>query len=419
MSIQPDLMTRRRFLRTGVVGGALAATLPSFLDQTLLRLEAAETSRNVQRPHGKDAPILILLQLAGGNDGLNTLIPLGNDDYRRARPRLGAVESKALKLEGDLGFHENLDGLKALYDDGLLSIVQGVGYPNPNRSHFRSTEIWHTGDPASEKGSDGWVGRFFDNQCQGMAPETGISLTNAPPQAFQGPSSLGITFRNPNQFTFDDDVDMMAGASVGPATGRVREQKDAPLHFLERTHLDAHVSSDQLHDTLKKTKTPQGFPKTRLGRDLELVSRLIAGGMSTRIYYLSQGGFDTHANQMGSHARLMRELGDAQKAFWAEMKRQRNTERVRMLVFSEFGRRVAENGSQGTDHGAAAPVFILGGKGKAGLHGDMPSLAPNDLHRGDVKHHTDFRQVYATLLEKHLKAPSAAVLGKRWDRLTI
>jgi uncharacterized protein (DUF1501 family) len=412
-------MTRRRFLRTGVIGGALATTLPSFLDQTLFRLEASELSKSVQRPHGKDAPILILLQLAGGNDGLNTVIPLENDHYRRARPRLSSVEAKALKLTNDVGLHESLSGLKSLYDDGLMSVLQGVGYPNPNRSHFRSTEIWHTGDAKSEKGSDGWIGRYFDNQCQGMAPETGISLTGTPPQAFQGPSSLGITFRNPKSFTFDDDVEMMEGASVGPATGNLRNAKDAPLHFLERTHLDAHVSSNTLHDTLKKFPAPKGFPRSKLATDMSLVAQLIGGGMSTRIYYLSQGGFDTHANQPYSHARLLKELGDAQKAFWDEMKRQGNTDRVQMLVFSEFGRRVTENGSGGTDHGAAAPAFVFGGGIKAGLHGDLPSLAPGDLNRGDLVHHTDFRQVYASLLEGHLKAKAGPILGKSWPTFKI
>ncbi len=419
MSKQPDFMTRRQFLRTGVIGGALATTLPSFLDQTLCRLEAAEVNSSLQRRHGRDAPILILLQLAGGNDGLNTVIPMENDHYRRARPQLGSVESKALKLDKDLGLHESLTGLKSLYDDGLLSVFNGIGYPNPNRSHFRSTEIWHTAAPEGRKGGDGWVGRYFDNQCQGMPAETGISLTSTPPQAFQGPSPLGVTFRNPRQFSFDDDDEMMSGASVGMATGRSRHREDSPLHFLERTDLDARVSSDHLHSSLKKMPSVQGFPRNQIGNDLALIARMIGGGMSTRIYYVSQGGFDTHANQIGSHTRLLKQLGDAQKAFWDEMKRQGNTQRVQMLVFSEFGRRVAENGSNGTDHGAAAPAFVLGGKQKGGVIGEMPSLDPKDLNRGDIKHHTDFRQLYATLIDTHLDANSSMVLGKNWPKIKI
>jgi uncharacterized protein (DUF1501 family) len=416
---EPNVMTRRRFLRNGVIGSALAATVPTFLDQTLLRLDAAEAASGLQRPSGKDGPILVLLQLAGGNDGLNSVIPLENDHYRRARPRLKQVEAGALRLNDHAGFHENMAGLKSLYDEGLLSVIQGVGYPNPNRSHFRSTEIWHTGDPASEEGSDGWIGRFFDNQCRGMPPETGISLTGTPPQAFQGRNGMGITFRNPREFTFDDDIELMAGGSVGPASGRVKEQLDSPLSFLERTHLDAHLSSETLHQTLKRIPKPAGFPRGRLAADLELVSRLIAGGMPTRIYYLSQGGYDTHANQAGAHARLMLELSEAQKAFWGEMKRQGNAARVRMLVFSEFGRRVTENGSGGTDHGAAAPVFVLGQGLQGGIHGSLPSLSPSDLNRGDLVHHTDFRQIYATLLDQHLKADATRVLGRKWDAIQI
>jgi uncharacterized protein (DUF1501 family) len=419
MNTNQTFMTRRRFLRTGLIGGALATTLPSFLDQTLRRLDAAELATGLQRPHGKDAPILILLQLAGGNDGLNTVIPLQNDHYRRARPRLGQVELNALKLNADIGLHESLAGLKALHDDGLLAILNGVGYPNPNRSHFRSTEIWHTGRPEDVKNLEGWVGRYFDNACKGMPPETGISLTDMPPQTFQGNSSLGITFRDPKQFSFDDDIEVMSGGSIGPGTGRARPGENNALNFLERTHLDAVVSSGTLHETLKKSQAPAGFPRSRLANDLSLIARLIAGGMSTRVYYLSQGGFDTHANQAGAHARLLSELGDSLKAFWVEMKRQGNQDRVSMIVFSEFGRRVQENGSQGTDHGAAAPLFVLGGKIKAGVHGPMPSLDPKDLDRGDLQHHTDFRQVYATLLEKHLRANPVPILGKSWEKLPI
>lgn len=412
-------MTRRQFLRTGVIGGALAATVPAFLDQTLFRLEAAELSRSTQRQHGKDTPILVLMQLAGGNDGLNTLIPLENDHYRRARPRLSQAEKTAHPLEGGFGLHENLTGLKTLYDEGLLAAVQGVGYPNPNRSHFRSTEIWHTAEPGGRKGGDGWIGRYFDNQCEGMPADTGISLTSKAPQAFQGRGTMGITFRNPNQFRFDEDIDMMDGGSIGEATGSAREQSGSALNFLERTDLDARVSSDLLHRTLEKTSRIKTFPNSRIARDLELVARLIGGEMSTRIYYVTHGGYDTHANQRGAHANLMRELGEAQLAFWQEMKRQGNQDRVRMLVFSEFGRRVAENGSGGTDHGAAAPVFLLGGGLKGGIHGTTPSLAPEDLHRGDLVHSIDFRSVYASVLQDHLRADVPQVLGRSWPLLDL
>ncbi len=415
----PRMMTRRRFLHTGVVGGALAATLPAFLDHTLFSIEAAETDSPLQRPHGRDAPILVLMQLAGGNDGLNTLIPLDNDHYRRARPRLGQVESAALSLAPGFGLHESLTGLKALYDEGLLNILQGVGYPNPNRSHFRSTEIWHTGSSDDRNVTDGWVGRFFDNQCQGMAPETGISLTATPPQAFQGPSSLGISFTNPDQFRFSEESELTAGSSIGMATGEVRRGGNETLSFLERTHLDARVSSDTLHETLKRVPAPGGFPNNRLGSDLGLIARLIGGGMSTRVYYCSQGGYDTHANQLNSHARLLRELGDGLHAFWREMRRQGNEKRVCLLVFSEFGRRVAENGSNGTDHGASAPLFVMGGGVKAGLFGEAPSLDPARLVRGDPVHTLDFRQIYATILAKHLGVAPGPILGGKFSPVPI
>lgn len=413
------LMTRRQFLRTGLLGGALASTLPVFLDQTLRRLEAAELATGLQRAHGKDAPILVFMQLGGGNDGLNTVIPLQNDHYRRARPRLGRIEAEALRLNDTTGLHPALTGLKSLYDDGLLGILQGVGYPNPNRSHFRSTEIWHTASSEDRNPAHGWLGRFFDNACPGLPPETGIALTESTPQAFAGASGMGITFTDPNRFRFNDDLDPMDGASIGMATGQHAPGHTDALSFLERTDLDARVSSDTLHDTLKRTPEPNGFPRSRLGADLRLIARLIGGSMPTRVYYCSQGGYDTHANQLNTHARLLQDLGDSLQAFWTELKRQGNTRRVCMMVFSEFGRRVAENGSQGTDHGAAAPVLLLGGPFPPGLHGPLPSLAPEDLRRGDPVHHTDFRHLYATLLANHLQADPATILGPNTPLFTF
>ena len=438
---QASLKTRREFLRTSLLGGSLAWTVPSFVSGTLDALFAGEAGAAVTGLTGKDDPILVILQLAGGNDGLNTLVPHSNDHYYRARPRLALPAKNVLRINDDFGFHPALTGLKGLLDDGQLSVWQGVGYPNPNRSHFRSMEIWQTASDAQRVESLGWLGRYFDNQCPGCEADAAVGLVKETPQAFHGKMPHGVVFQNPKLFKrnsakesdddlpgeelyrrmnhLDDESENAGGsiAGLGANPGAGPAGAPSPLDFLERVALDAEASSARIRAIANQANRP-GFPATRLGRDLELVSRLIAGGMGTRVYYLSHGGFDTHQNQAGSHERLLRDFGDAVRAFCADLKAQGNLSRVALLTFSEFGRRVAENASGGTDHGAAAPVFIAGGGLPAGLFGKAPSLDPRDLAGGDLKHTLDFRSVYATLLERHLRAPSAPILGRSFPLLT-
>ncbi len=425
---QASLKTRREFLQSTLLGGALTWTVPSFFSTTLTGLAAETTGLT-----GKDDPILVILQLAGGNDGLNTVVPHGNDHYRRARPKLGLSAKDVLRINDEVGLHPALTGLKSLMDDGQLSIWQGVGYPNPNRSHFRSMDIWQTATDADRVESRGWLGRYFDNQCPGCAADAAIGLVKETPLAFAGRQPHGVVFQRPQQFKregasddaadadmyrrmnhLDDDNDN-AGASI-QSLGAGQASDQAPLDFLERVALDAEASSARIR-AIAARSVRIGFPATRLGRDLELVARLIAGGMSSRVYYLSHGGFDTHGNQATTHQRLLREFGDALQAFCADLKAQGNLSRVSVLTFSEFGRRVSENASGGTDHGTAAPVFIAGGGLKAGLFGQAPSLDPAQLDKGDLRHTLDFRSVYATLLERHLQAPSAPILGRAFPLL--
>ncbi|HMP76132.1 MAG TPA: DUF1501 domain-containing protein [Kiritimatiellia bacterium] len=425
----PLFRSRREFLRTTLLGGAVSWTVPGFLHATISSLTAHAADAALPVANGKDGTILVVLQLAGGNDGLNTVIPVENDFYYEARPHLAIAKDAALRLADGVGLHPSLPGLKSLYDDGLLSIVQGVGYPNPNRSHFRSMEIWQTASDANRAELYGWIGRFFDNQCAGLDASAGVAFGNEAPQSFTAQHPKGVTFASPRQFRRlpggmneqDEELfqrmnnmsDGAAGGSIDSLAGghNNRHREERPIDFLERTALDAQVSSDRIRK-LSNTATKTTFPGSKVGRDMELIAKLIGGGMPTRVYYVSHGGFDTHANQLGSHERLLREFGDAMKAFMDEMKAQGNHQRVAVLGFSEFGRRVAENASNGTDHGAAAPVFIAGGRFPAGLHGAMPSLEPGQLDRGDLRHAIDFRSVYATLLEGHLAAPSAPILGR-------
>lgn len=439
------LHSRRRFLQTTTTAGVLSRTLPSFLAATLQQLHGESEERAIQGTSGNDSPILVVLQLAGGNDGLNTVVPFANDHYRKARPKLGVRADQVLKLTDEFGLHPALAGFKALYDTGHLAVLQGVGYPNPNRSHFRSTDIWMTASDSDRFSNRGWLGNYFDHACQGAEPTVGIAIGRQSPLAFSAQSPTGIALENPDAYhaaadELDEDDSMMAptdrrgrkptigdgpggignpmatGGSVEQLTGS-RSQSGSVIDFLVRTAHDARSSSEQIRRLSAKVKNRVEYPAGRLANDLKLVSRLIAGRMGTRVYYVSQGGYDTHHGQAGTHQHLLTELGDVTKAFLADLKALRQLDRVTLLTFSEFGRRVSENASGGTDHGAAAPLFIAGGRVKPGIVGRHPSLAPGDLINGDVAFHTDFRSVYATLLERWLKTASTPILGRPFPQL--
>ncbi|MFZ4597091.1 MAG: DUF1501 domain-containing protein [Terrimicrobiaceae bacterium] len=427
------LHTRRKFLRTSLLGGAVAWTVPAFLERTFFALDAMAADSLIQTPTGKDGTILVVLQLAGGNDGLNTLVPYSNDAYYRARPSLGIQPAQVLKIDDHLGLHPKLTALRGLYDEGRVGIVQGVGYPNPNRSHFRSTEIWQTAVDSDKTSSSGWLGRYFDSCCEGADPAVGVNIGSQSPQSFAASEPKGISFARPEQFRFisgqssdpaaadeffrsmnEMPTDQNDGGSIGMLQGSSDSGGDT-LDFLRRTALDAQMSSDKVLEITRRSKAPTSYPAGQLASSLNLVARLIGGGMPTRVYYVAQGGFDTHSGQAGSHERLLGDLDAAIGAFVADLKSQGNFDRVVLMTFSEFGRRVAENASGGTDHGAAAPLFVLGGVVHAGLYGQTPSLT--DLSQGDIVHNVDFRSVYASVLENWLQAPSGKVLGAKFSTL--
>lgn len=428
MSEEQTLRTRRQFLRTGVLGGAMAWTLPAFIEKTFFALDAAAADSALQVATGKDGPILVILQMAGGNDGLNMVVPYADDAYYRARPRIGIAAGNVLKVDDHIGLHPRLKTLRGFYDEGRLGVIQGVGYPNPNRSHFRSTDILQTATDSNKFANKGWLANYFDSCCKGEDPVVGVSIGAETPLSFSGSSGAGITLTRPDQFRFISNdpatgeafADMTSfsdnsGGSVQSLSGDKAQADGNTLDFVRRTALDARISSDRILEITRKSKAPVAYPGNRLANDLNLVARLIAGGLPTRVYYVSQGGYDTHSGQSGTHERLLGELDASLGAFVADLKTQGNLDRVTIMTFSEFGRRVAENASGGTDHGAAAPMFVLGGKVKAGLHGSQPSLT--QLGDGDLIYTVDFRSVYATMLDKWLHAPSEAVLGRKFPTL--
>ena len=425
-----------------MLGAAATWTLPVFLEKTFFALDALAADALTQTVTGKDGTILVVLQMAGGNDGLNMVVPFADDTYHRARPRLSLPADQILKIDNYIGLNLKLAGLKSLYDEGHVAIVQGVGYPNPNRSHFRSTEIWQTASDADRTLSDGWLGRYFDNCCAGADPTVGVAIGEGTPQAFAAKNPTGVTFSRPEQFRFrpsepdggrmsaeemlfrqlnetaggEEAIAAPDGASVGAINGKTKSDLST-LDFLQRTALDAQLSSDKILAIARKSKSTVTYPQGQLAASLNIIARMIGGRLPTRVYYASQGGFDTHAGQINAHQRLLTEFNDAVASFVSDLKQQGNFERVLLMTFSEFGRRVQENANGGTDHGAAAPMFVLGGAVKPGLFGKSPSLI--DLDHGDLKFNTDFRSVYGTVLDRWLKAPSQTVLGRKFQSLAI
>lgn len=417
------MSTRREFLRNGASLLCAGATVPTFLSQTVLAIDnPSDAGLTTSRPGVPEERILVVVQLAGGNDGLNTVVPYRADRYYEARPTLAIGRDAALKLNDEVGLHPAARDLKALYDSGDLCVVQQVGYPNPNRSHFKSMDIWETASPEGRLHS-GWIGRYFDNQCPGADacdPQSGIALMNESPLAMRGESFAPVSFDNPDDLSLQP-IGRYDARAVIESLNRPRETPDTggnetELDFLTRTALNAQVSAETIRRAARKDDGNE-FPNTPLGRSLRNVSRMIAAELSTRVYYVSLGGFDTHARQANPHRSLLNQLAQSLKAFVGALKRNGHYERVCVMTFSEFGRRVEENGSGGTDHGEAAPMFLLGGGVKPGVVGPAPDL--RKLNRGDLPFAIDFRRVYAGVLKSWMGADPAAVLKGTFQPLPM
>ncbi len=403
----PLPVTRREFFRWGGRGlGLLAFSrfAPSFLVQSALAATPAPE---------KDRSVLVLVQLAGGNDGLNTVVPFEDAAYYNLRPTLAVPKAQALRLTATAGLNPACAPLAALYKSGKLAIVQNVGYPNPNRSHFRSTEIWETASAADQSLSTGWVGRYLDNYCAGRP-------------GLEGPVALHVTGETPQSFQ-----SAMPHPTFGLAAGGLGRQQqsenlgllrrlaahdgghaDGNSSFLRATLMDALVTEEKVQGILAAYRPSTGadYAGSQFAQALRNVAALVAAGLPTRVYFVSLGGFDNHSNQANPHTNNLRTLSEGLAAFQADLEGKKLDGQVLTMTFSEFGRRPAENQSRGTDHGTAAPLFVMGSRAKGGLHGTAPllsGLAPNQ----DLTFSTDFRRIYATVLDKWLATPSRAILG--------
>lgn len=423
MNEQPLYTTRREFL-TGSLGVLSAATtMPAFLGHTV-RLLADEPAAKDKK--GDSQRVLVVVQLAGGNDGLNMIVPYEQEAYYKYRPQLAIKKQDVLKLEQGVGLHPAATGLKSLYDDGCLAVVQGVGYPNPNRSHFTSMDIWHSADP-QQKRRDGWIGRYFDACCKGddpgPEPIQGVALMGEAPLALQGDRFAPLAFENADSLAWRGPKGDTRAAELfrelnQPGSGSAGQSELA--QYLQRAALAARMGAEDIRSAAAGKiggSAPQRGRRGQLGNQLQMVARMIKAGLPTRIYYVSMGGFDTHAGQFGRHQQLMDQLGDALAGFMDTLKEDKLDDRVLVMSFSEFGRRVQENASGGTDHGEAAPMMLVGSKVRAGVHEPHPDMSK--LHRGDLAFTTDFRRVYASVLRDWLKMKPDAVLGGSFGALNI
>lgn len=407
--------TRREFLRSGTSAlGLLAFSrfAPSFLVESALG--------NTPAPE-KDRRVLVLVQLAGGNDGLNTLIPYEDDNYFRLRPTLAIPKESVLKLNDSLGLNPAAQALYQLTQSGTVGIVQNVGYPNPNRSHFRSTEIWETASESDTFAQTGWIGRYLDNHCSGIAPSgmtdpDAIHFSDELPQSFTSEQSHPTFGLIPNRQSRKENRESLALLEkLSRESPSLSEPGNAS--FLQQTTLDALVTEKRVQDLLGRYQTDSAYPTSSLAQSLKNVAALIGSGMSTRVYFVSLTGFDTHSNQHTQHAQLLKTLGDALMAFQKDLQSKKLDQQVLTMTFSEFGRRPNENQSRGTDHGTAAPLFVMGSNLKGTLFGTAPSL---ELEKNqDLTFSTDFRQVYSTLLDRWLECDAKAVLGKTFAPLGL
>jgi uncharacterized protein (DUF1501 family) len=371
-------MNRRNFLTlTGTfTGGALL--LPDFL-----------YSFGKQNSLVIGEQCLVFIQLNGGNDGLNTFIPFDDPLYYNLRPNITLSKTEVISSTKGMAFHPALKDFATIQQAGDLSVIQNVGYPEPVRSHFRSQEIWQTAPTNQEYLNDGWLGRYLDLQCKDHQPTAGINIDTIDNLALKGEEPNAITVKEPDRFKIKSNNDDEVKLSDNPQ-----------LDFVRKIASSVTEGSNEIQKALTKaTPTDVVYPKTGLSKNLEWISKLIKGNLNSKVYYTSLGGFDTHDNQLNLHKNKLTELNDAIFSFYQDLKKSQQLQNVTIVVFSEFGRRVKDNG-RGTDHGTAAPMFIIGGNNCGKVIGNNPNLA--NLDHGDLKHEIDFRSVYASLLKNKM-----------------
>jgi uncharacterized protein (DUF1501 family) len=353
--------------------------------------------------------VTVIIQLSGGNDGLNTVIPYRNDLYFSNRPKLGIQKNAALSLTDEAGLHPSLTAFKEFYDDGSLGIFNSVGYPNPDKSHFRSMDIWHTASDSKDYWNTGWVGRYLDAQCKGCdKPTQALEIDDVLSLALKGDQIKGLALEDPRRL-YNTSQEKYFKEILAQHKNDVHEQ---PVDYLYKTMAETISSADYIFKQSKQRPSSETYPNSDLGKGLKTIASLIFSEINTKVYYISLGSFDTHINQEAQQKRLFTDLNDSVKAFVKDLKSNNRFDDVLLFTFSEFGRRVAQNASGGTDHGKANSMFFIGGGLKQkGIYNPLPDLT--NLDDGDVKFQVDFKQVYATVLNKWLGADADLILKQQ------
>ncbi|MDJ1484567.1 DUF1501 domain-containing protein [Cytophagaceae bacterium YF14B1] len=400
-------MKRRDFLSRSALVTAGTMLIPNFL-------------KAFEKQHlntlGLSNKKLVIIQLSGGNDGLNTVIPFRNDIYYKVRPKLAIESQHVLQLSDELGFNPALTGMKQLYDDGLLTILNSVGYPNPDRSHFRSMDIWQTASGSDEFLGTGWIGRYLDEACGGSCsqPYNAIEVDDTLSLAMKGDRLKGLAVSNPQKLYQLTHNKIITDINSAQHTEADHEQ----VSYLYKTLGETVSSAAYIYDKSKIYKTKATYPPTELGRKLKTIAELILSGVETNIFYVSISGFDTHVNQKIRQGQLLKQYSEAMSTFIQDLKQNNQLNESLVMTFSEFGRRVAQNGSGGTDHGTANNVFLIGGKlQKPGLFNESPNL--QNLDEGDLKYQIDFRSIYATLLKDWLGIDDKMIISNSAGHLKL
>ena len=407
-----NIATRRQFLAGGLGLVGVGSALPNFLVNSALG--AAQEPANHK--------IVVALYLYGGHDGASDAVPYGHDEYHKIRPNIRYTEKEVHKLNDEVGLHPNLTGFKELYDQGSLAVVLGTGYPSFNYSHFLGRKIWETGDPLVRSRAEntswdsavlhGWLGKYCDHAFKGKV-DTTLALRvggGLAPIAIKGVEHPAISFTSPNSFSFTADRSEKGLALYNKLNQLDSDKVQKDLQFVTQTASHANASSDKIRELAANYKPKVEYPESGVANSFRTIAGLINGGLSTRLFYLSQGGFDTHSNQKPGFDNLMTQINGGVSAFYKDLAQHGNADRVLTFTFSEFGRRVKENKSKGTDHGAAQPMFLIGSGVKAGVRGKQPPFDEETTKKDNFPMQLDFRHVYAAILEKWLKTPSEAIL---------
>ncbi len=397
------LIKRRQFIQVGSLATA-SFMVPKFL-------KAFEGGRMV--PPGNK--VVVVLQLSGGNDGLNTVIPIRNDIYYKSRPKLGIEKLKALSLTDEVGLHPELTSFADAFHDGSMGILNNVGYPNPDRSHFRSMDIWQSGSASNEYVTSGWLGRYLDAQCDGCGhPTQALEIDDMLSLALKGDHTNGLALKDPKRLYGTSNEKFFKDVSA--QHGDHHDEK--PVDYLYKTMAETISSADYIFKQSRLHPSTADYPNTDLGKNLKTIASLIYSEINTKVYYVSLGSFDTHVNQEQQQQRLFKEMNGAVGSFIKDLKANNRFNDVLFFTFSEFGRRVSQNASGGTDHGTANNMFLLsGGLKEKGILNSMPDLA--DLDEGDLRYKVDFKNVYSTVLKNWLGADDAKILGKQYQPLTF